>query len=71
MPWERLLLATLLLGSCDRLGGGVSLDDRMTGAEINLRNVARASTEMVDRVERAERRIDDLERKVRDLERGR
>jgi hypothetical protein len=66
--WERATLLALLLGSCERQPETVPLSERMDRAEANLGRVAVASSQMVDRVERGEHRIDDLESRVRNLE---
>ncbi len=63
LPCEAAILAALLLGSCENMPRAFTQNDRerLNFAEINLERAARASSEMVDRVERGERRIEALE----------
>lgn len=64
LPWERALVLALLLGSCGEAAPTTFTQGharRLDLAEMNLRNAARASTEMVNRVERLERRVQALE----------
>ena len=71
VTYEGTILAALLLGSCGDMPRAFTEADsrRLDLAEMNLRNAARASSEMVDRVERGERRIEDLEERIGSLER--
>lgn len=76
MPWERALVLALLLGSCGdsapqafTAGDARRLDSLEASVRSNMREVARASSALVDRVERGERRIETLESEMRDRER--
>lgn len=60
LPYEALIVAALALGSCQRR---TATDERLEVAEVNVRRAAAASSAMVDRVERLERRVGDLEAK--------
>lgn len=64
LPWERLLLAVLLLGSCGDSAPTAFTQAharRLDSVEINVRNAARASRETADRFERLETRLQALE----------
>lgn len=67
MTKTNILLAALLLGSCDN-HARASADDalrRVELLEINMGRAARASSQAADRFERVEARVDELERRVR------
>lgn len=65
LPYELLIVAALSVASCDT--GGLSSDDqtRLRLAEANLNRAAAASSAMVDRVERLERRVEEVESRLR------
>jgi hypothetical protein len=61
-----LILIAVALGSCNQPSQkyAVTTDERLRLAEFNLKRAAAASSALVDRVERLERRVDELEAKL-------
>ena len=68
LPYEFALLAALALSSCDGPLGTARFTnadrEQIALAHENFRRAAAASSAMVDRVERAESRLDDIEGKL-------
>lgn len=67
MTKTNILLAALLLGSCDNFAraGATNALRRIEVLEINMGRAATASSQAADRFERVEARVDELERRVR------
>lgn len=69
LPFEVAILAALLASSCDdRPTFRVTDADRIAALEDAVNQHARASRQMVDRVEQLETRVDRLESQVRRLQ---
>ena len=64
LPYELLILGAVAVGSCDARPFTSADAERLDYAEINLERAAAASRQMVNRVERLERRVDELEREL-------